>query len=99
MTQDDLKQERGKLVKLAMELVERRGTEVTRLMLANESQLARSRIDHIFPEEADLFDAIVEDWYAPDIAIMEEVVASGLPIQRKFFEFFARRFVRGAIKS
>ena len=94
MTQDDLKLERSKLVKLAMELVERKGTEVTRLMLANESQLARSRIEHIFPEEADLFDAIVEDWYAPDIAIMEEVVASELPIQRKFYEFFARRFVR-----
>ncbi len=94
MTQEDLKQERSRLVKLAMELIEKRGSEVTRTMLATAADTSRSRIETIFPEENDLFEAIVEDWFAPDAAIMEEVVASDLPIQRKFYEFFARRFVR-----
>jgi len=94
MTQEDLKQERSRLVKLAMELNSRRGAEVTRATLATEAQLSRARIDTIFPEETDLFDAIVEDWFAPDAEIMEEVLASDLPIERKFYEFFARRFVR-----
>ncbi|MXO91641.1 hypothetical protein [Pontixanthobacter aquaemixtae] len=94
MTQDDLQEERGGLVRLAMRLIERRGSEVSRAILASEAEIARSRIDAIFPEEDDLFQAILEDWYAPDIAIMEEVIESDLPIQRKFYEFFARRFAR-----
>lgn len=94
MTQEDLSKERVRLVKLAMELIERRGQDVTKSALMSEAQLSRSRIDALFPDENDLFDAIVEEWYAPDIAIMEEVVAADLPIKRKFYEFFARRFIR-----
>lgn len=94
MTQEDLKRERSRLVALSMELTEQRGAEVNKAMLAQAAQLSRSRIDTLFPEDSDLFDAIVEDFYAPDIAIMEEVVGSDLPIRRKFYEFFARRFIR-----
>lgn len=94
MTQEDLKQERSRLVKLAMQLIEKRGAAVSRATLASAAEISRSRIETIFPEETDLFEAIVEDWFAPDAAIMESVVASDLPIQRKFYEFFARRFVR-----
>lgn len=94
MTQEDLKRERARLVALSLELIEQRGAEVNKTILAQAAQLSRSRIDALFPEESDLFDAIAEDFYAPDIAIMEEVVASDLPIRRKFYEFFARRFVR-----
>ncbi len=32
-------------------------------------------------------------WLAPHLAVMEEVLASGLPPQRKMYEFFRRRFV------
>ena len=94
MTQEDLKRERSRLVTLSMELIEQRGTEINKAILAQSAQLTRSRIDALFPEDSDLFDAIVEDFYAPNVAIMEEVVASDLPIRRKFYEFFARRFVR-----
>lgn len=87
-------QERGEIVSRAMALIEARGAEVSLAMLAAESGMSRSRIERHFADEAALFDAIVEDWYAPDVAIMEEVVASDLPIRRKFYEFFARRFVR-----
>lgn len=94
MTQDDLQNERHRMARLAMDLVERRGAEVSKAALATEAQISRSRMDALFPAEDDLFDAILEDWYARDIAIMEEVVESDLPIQRKFYEFFARRFTR-----
>ena len=82
-TAADIKTERRKLIAVAMELIERRGKLVSNADLAAETQSSRARID-----------AIIEDWFAPDVAIMEEVVASDLPIQRKFYEFFARRFRR-----
>lgn len=85
--------EQARLVGLAMQLVERRGTEVTRAMLAADTQMARARIDRFFPEESDLFDAVVERWFQPLVAIMEDVLASNLPPNRKMYEFIARRFV------
>ncbi len=86
--------ERARLVELAMRAIGRTGENVTRTALATEARLPRARIDALFPSEDELFDAILEQWYAPAIAIMEEAVASDLPIRRKFYEFFARRFLR-----
>ena len=94
MTRDDRALERERLARLAIELTSKRGAEVTLAILAAESGLSRTRIDTIFPEEADLFDATVEMWFAPHVAIMEEVLASNLPANRKFYEFFGRRFIR-----
>ncbi len=84
--------ERKRLAQLATQLTVQRGIECTRAMLSTETGLARARIEAIFPDEGDLFDATVEHWYAPDVAMMEEVLASDLPPNRKFYEFFARRF-------
>ncbi len=89
----DFESERAGLVDLAMQLIERRGTEVTKAALAADTQMARARIDRLFPEESDLFDAVVERWFQPLVAIMEEVLASDLPPNRKMYEFFARRFI------
>ncbi|MEP2735517.1 MAG: hypothetical protein ABJP34_04390 [Erythrobacter sp.] len=94
MTAQDIEQEKSRLVTLTMELIERRGAAIDRSILATEAGVSRARIEAIFPEDADLFDGIIEQWYAPDIAIMENVVASNLPIQRKFYEFYAQRFER-----
>ena len=94
MTAEEARAKRAELVQLAMDLIEKRHSGVTRSDLAAESRISRSRIETIFPEETDLFEAIVEQWYAHDIKDMEEVVASELPIRRKFYEFFVRRYVR-----
>ncbi|MDC0886670.1 hypothetical protein OAS19_02635 [Altererythrobacter sp.] len=91
---DNPEQDRRRLVELAMQVTERRGEEIGRAALAAEAGVSRALVDRHFPEESDLFNAIIELWYEPDIAIMEEVVASDLPVERKFYEFFARRFVR-----
>lgn len=94
MTKDDLAKEKERLVTLSIELIARRGASIDRAILASEAGLARSRIEAVFAEEAELIDGIVEQWYAPDIAIMEQVVTSDLPIRRKFYEFYARRWER-----
>ncbi|MXO75670.1 hypothetical protein GRI40_10620 [Altererythrobacter aerius] len=84
--------ERERLVALAMRLIEERGDTVTRLTLAQAAGLPRARIESAFPDETDLFDAIVENWFSGHVAVMDEVVASDLPPNRKMYEFFARRF-------
>ena len=86
--------ERDELIALAMQIAERRGEDVTIAMLAAEAGISRAVVSRHFEDDAAIFDGVVEKWYAPDIEIMEEVVASDLPIERKFYEFFARRFVR-----
>ncbi len=86
--------ERESLITLAMQIAERRGEDVSLALLASEHGITRTQVLRHFADDDALFDAVVERWYAPDIVIMEEVIASKLPIRRKFYEFFARRFVR-----
>lgn len=81
------------LVKHASRLIAERGEAPSRAALASAAGIPRARVETVFPEETDLFDAIVEDWYVDDVAIMEQVIATELPIRRKIYEFFARRFV------
>lgn len=85
--------ERARLVRVAMRMIEERGEDVGRSALANGAGVSRARVETLFPEETDLFDAIVERWFSDHVTIMEEVVASDLPPNRKMYEFFARRFL------
>ena len=93
MSEDELTQERERFTRKAMELMERSGEEISRARLASELGVARSRVDLIFPEDNDLREAITAEWFAPKLAVMDEVMASELPPRRKMYEFFARRFV------
>lgn len=93
MSEDEIQQERQRLARLAMEIMERSGEEVGRAKLASELRVARARIDLIFPEEGDLLEAVTGEWFAPKLALMDEVMASDLPPRRKMYEFFARRFI------
>nr|WP_247715043.1 hypothetical protein [Qipengyuania mesophila] len=72
--------------------MERTGEEVTRTRLAAELKIARARLDVVFPDEGDLLEAVTGEWFAPKLAVMDEVMASDLPPRRKMYEFFARRF-------
>ena len=92
MSDKDIEQLRRRFAREAMGLLERTGEEVSRLRLAAELGVARARMEAIFPEEADLLDAITAEWFAPKIAVMDDVMASDLPPRRKMYEFFARRF-------
>ena len=93
MSDEDIEQLRSRYARDAMALMERTGEEVTRTRLAAELKVARARIDAVFPEEADLFEAVTAEWFAPKITLMDEVMASGLPPRRKLYEFIARRYL------
>lgn len=93
MTGDHTSDQREKLARIAFELVRQRGVEVSTEMLAAEAGMSRHRLEAIFADEAEIFDAVAELWFRPLTAMMEEVLASELPANRKLYEFFARRFV------
>jgi AcrR family transcriptional regulator len=84
--------DRDRLVAVAMRLIQQRGDGVTRAAVATASGDSRARVEALFADDTELFDAIVEKWFADHTPIMEEVIASDLPPNRKMFEFFARRF-------
>ena len=92
MSTNEIDELRSRFAREAMTLMERRGEEVSRSRLAAELGLARARIDAVFPDEGDLLDAVTAEWFAPKLAVMDEVMASDLPPRRKMYEFFARRF-------
>ncbi len=94
MGNGEMDSERRELITLAMQLTQRRGEEASVAHLAAQPGVTRAMVARHFADDSELFDAVVEAWYAPDIAIMEETVASDLPVERKLYEFFARRFVR-----
>ncbi|WFL78420.1 hypothetical protein P7228_04970 [Altererythrobacter arenosus] len=93
VSEDELIEERSRLTRKAMELMERSGEEVSRGRLASELGISRARIEQVFPEDDDLREAVTAEWFAPKLAVMDEVMASDLPPRRKMYEFFARRFV------
>ncbi|WP_390547823.1 hypothetical protein [Qipengyuania sp. MTN3-11] len=93
MTADDRQGERMRLARVAWDLIARTGGEPSAEMLAHEAGISRHRLQAVFPDESDLFEAVAEIWFAPLNAMMEEVLASDLPVNRKLYEFFARRFV------
>jgi len=89
---DRLDGERARLLRVADKMIEERGDAVSLSALAAAAGITRARVEGIFPDDTDLFDAVVETWFTDHVTIMEEVVASDLPPNRKMFEFFARRF-------
>lgn len=84
--------ERRRLAQRTLELVKQRGEEITLILLAAEEGISRHRLEQLFEDDGDLFEAAAEVWMDPHLAIMEEVVASDLPPNRKMYEFFVRRF-------
>jgi len=92
VSEEEILEERRRLASRALELTKKRGEEVTLSILANESGTPRIRLEQIFEDDSDLFESVAELWMEKHIAIMEEVVASDLPPNRKMYEFFVRRF-------
>jgi len=93
VSEEDIDALRQRFAREAMALMERKGEEVNRAKLAAELGIARARIDLAFPEETDLLEAVTDEWFAPKLAVMDEVMATDLPPRRKMYEFFARRFI------
>ncbi len=93
LSEQTLKSERERIAQLVLDLVQERGAEVSYAVAQIESGLSRSRFEQLFTDYDDLFDAIAQIWLAPHMEVMEEVVNSDLPPNRKMYEFIRRRFL------
>jgi AcrR family transcriptional regulator len=93
LTQTAREAERERIARHVLEVVKERGSEIAWTVAMAESGLTRTRFEALFADYDDLFDAVAQSWLAPHMAVMEEVLASSLPPQRKMYEFFRRRFV------
>lgn len=89
---DQNSSDRRRAALVARDLFEERGEEIGISDLAASGRISRRVLDQLFESDDDLFEATVELWFEPHIAIMEEVVGSDLPPNRKMYEFFQRRF-------
>jgi TetR/AcrR family transcriptional regulator, repressor of the ameABC operon len=85
--------ERERIARHVLDLVKERGAEVPWTVAMAESGLTRARFEALFADYDDMFDAVAQTWLAPQLAVMEDVLATNLPPQRKMYEFFRRRFV------
>jgi len=86
-------EERNRIAQMVLDLVKDRGAEVPYSVAVTESGVTRSRFEQLFEDYDDLFDAIAKLWLQPHMAVMEEVLATDLPPNRKMYEFFNRRFL------
>ncbi|MFM6950791.1 MAG: TetR/AcrR family transcriptional regulator [Novosphingobium sp.] len=92
--QTDIQAGREQLLDLVMEIIEERGNAgFTVTDLASRAGMSPASLYRYFENKEAVIEAVAERWFAPKVAIMEEVVASDLPPRRKMYEFYARRFV------
>ncbi len=94
VSEEDTRRERARLAREAIKIIARRGEAISRGTLALELRLSRARIEALFPDDDDLFSAVVDEWYADDADFMADIVKSDLPVRRKMFEFYAQRYRR-----
>ena len=92
LTEETRQAERNRIASMVLDLVNERGAEVSYNAAASESGLVRSRFEQLFEDDDDLFDAVAKIWLSPHMGVMEEVLATDLPANRKMYEFFRRRF-------
>ena len=91
--QTDIEAGREHLIDVATAMIEERGnTALTMTELASRAGMSAANLYRYFDSKEAVIEAIAGRWFAPKVAIMEEVVASDLPPRRKMYEFYARRF-------
>lgn len=74
-------------------LIQERGAvTITLAELATVANMSPANLYRFFENKEALYEAVAERWFVPKIRIMEEVVASDLPVRDKLYQFFARRF-------
>jgi AcrR family transcriptional regulator len=92
--QTDIEAGREHLIDVATAMIEERGnTALTMTELASRAGMSAANLYRYFESKEAVIEAIAGRWFAPKVAIMEEVVASDLPPRRKMYEFYARRFM------
>lgn len=93
--QTDIDAGREQLLDIAEAMIEERGNAgFTVTELAARAGMSAPNLYRYFESREAVIEAVAGRWFAPKVAIMEEVVASDLPPRRKMYEFYAQRFVR-----
>ncbi len=88
----DLDAGREALLNCVEGLIEQRGgVSITLAELAAAANMSPANLYRFFDSKEALYEAVAERWFAPKIRMMEEVLASDLPIREKFNAFYARR--------
>lgn len=91
--QTDIDAGRVQLLEVVEHLIRKRGAaSVTLSEVAAEAGMSPANIYRFFASKEALYEAVAERWFAPKIAIMEEVVALNAPARDKLRAFFGRRF-------
>lgn len=91
--QTDIEATRSQLLETVDDLVRQRGSaDISMTDLAAAAGMSPSNLYRFFENKEALMEAVAEKFFEKKIAIMEEVTASDLPVRKKMFEYFARRF-------
>lgn len=78
--QTDIEAGRQELLDIVEGMIAKRGAvDITVNELAAEAGMSPSNLYRFFENKEAILEAAAERWFAPKIAIMEEVVASPLP--------------------
>lgn len=89
----DIEAGREELLDHVEALIQQRGgVTVTLAELAAAANMSPANLYRFFENKEALYEAVAERWFVPKIRIMEEVVASDLPVRDKLYQFFSRRF-------
>lgn len=92
--QTDIEAGRQELLDIVEEIVRKKGgVDLSMTDLAAAAGMSPANLYRFFENKEALLEAAAGRWFAPKVAIMEEVIAADLPSREKMFQFFARRFV------
>jgi TetR/AcrR family transcriptional regulator, repressor of the ameABC operon len=91
--QTDIDAGRQMLLDTVEDMIRERGAiDINMGEIATAANMSPSNIYRFFESKEALFEAVAENWFAEKIRIMEEVIASDLPVRDKMYAFFQRRF-------
>lgn len=91
--QTDIDATRRQLLEIVDDLVRDRGSaEISMTDLAAAAGMSPSNLYRFFENREALLEAVAEKFFARKIEVMEDVTASDLPVRKKMYEYFARRF-------
>jgi len=90
--QNDYDAVRQQLLEVGDEILRNRGAVTIALSeVAAACGMSQSNVYRYFPSKEAYFEAMAGRWFEELHAMMEEVIASDLPVREKLFQFFARR--------
>ncbi len=88
----DIDAMREQLLELCEDLVRERGAvSFTVSDLAHAANMSPSNLYRFFESKEAVWEAMAERWFRELNDVMEDIVASDLPVREKMFQFFARR--------